>query len=248
MLGRATPSPLLPSRCALARRRGSSARVNAAFRLRVPLIEAELAALVPRDGTPLLPGMPHDARALDAGLVAPLRDLLDRGGKRWRPVLMCLFLDALSAPVDARALRMAAAVELVHSATLIMDDVQDQGVLRRGAPCVHRVYGVDLATNAANAAYFMSLNAIAQAMPPAHSPAVLQAFAAEMTHLHLGQCTDLVWHRGITYVPALASYMAMCSGKTSALARLAARLACALADAPRESEAALVEFAESIGM
>ena len=47
--------------------------------------------------------------------------------------------------------------ELSHNGTLIIDDIEDDSVLRRGKPCIHHIYGTDVAMNAGNALYFLSL-------------------------------------------------------------------------------------------
>ncbi len=66
--------------------------------------------------------------------------LLDLGGKRLRP--MCLALAArLGTGFDQRALDLSVAAELVHSATLLHDDVVDLSDSRRGAPTARAIYG-----------------------------------------------------------------------------------------------------------
>jgi octaprenyl-diphosphate synthase len=66
--------------------------------------------------------------------------LLDLGGKRLRPV--CVALAArLGSGFHGKARELAVAVELVHNATLLHDDVIDLGELRRGAPTARAVYG-----------------------------------------------------------------------------------------------------------
>ncbi|MEM7583256.1 MAG: polyprenyl synthetase family protein [Acidobacteriota bacterium] len=66
--------------------------------------------------------------------------LLERGGKRLRP--MCVALASrMGTGFDHRALDLAVAVELVHNATLLHDDVVDVSDVRRGAPTARTVYG-----------------------------------------------------------------------------------------------------------
>lgn len=100
---------------------------------------ADLADLVAPDVArveALTPTLRTDASAVEQGA----RHLLDRGGKRLRPI--CVALAArLGAGVDARVLELAVAVELVHAATLLHDDVVDLGETRRGAPAARMVFG-----------------------------------------------------------------------------------------------------------
>jgi octaprenyl-diphosphate synthase len=66
------------------------------------------------------------------------------GGKRLRPILVLLGA-ALGGDVSLRAARLGCIVELLHTATLIHDDVVDEATLRRGRPSAHARFGVDAA-------------------------------------------------------------------------------------------------------
>ncbi len=66
--------------------------------------------------------------------------LVDAGGKRLRPLLVALSGLSFGASVDDLA-ELGAAVELVHAATLLHDDVIDEGVTRRGVPTANALYG-----------------------------------------------------------------------------------------------------------
>ncbi len=80
--------------------------------------------------------LPRDQRLVNRSA----RHLIDLGGKRLRP--MCLILAArLGSGFDRRVMDLAVAVELVHAATLLHDDVVDLSDLRRGAPSARAVYG-----------------------------------------------------------------------------------------------------------
>ncbi|MGF1465248.1 MAG: polyprenyl synthetase family protein [Sandaracinaceae bacterium] len=66
--------------------------------------------------------------------------LVDQGGKRLRPICVAL-ATRLGTGFDERGLDLAIAVELVHAATLLHDDVVDLGETRRGAPAARMIFG-----------------------------------------------------------------------------------------------------------
>jgi geranylgeranyl diphosphate synthase type II len=84
---------------------------------------------------------------LSAHLVHPAVDYLDRGGKGLRPALCLATCEAFGGRVED-ALPSAVALELLHTGFLVHDDVEDGSELRRGAPTLHRRYGLGLAVNA----------------------------------------------------------------------------------------------------
>jgi octaprenyl-diphosphate synthase len=91
-------------------------------------------------------------------LLEPGVDLLRRGGKRWRPLLMLLVCESLGGG-DA-ALPLSPLVEFCHNASLIHDDIEDNSIKRRGKPAVHLLYGVDTAINSGCFLYFLPLTCI----------------------------------------------------------------------------------------
>jgi geranylgeranyl diphosphate synthase type II len=103
-------------------------------------------------------------------LHAAMRHLVFPGGKRLRPALCFAACEALGGPT-ARALPMAAAVELIHSYSLIHDDLpcMDDDSLRRGRPTVHVRFGEALAVLAGDALQALAFGVLADArdVPPA---------------------------------------------------------------------------------
>jgi geranylgeranyl diphosphate synthase type II len=83
-------------------------------------------------------------------LDAAIRQSLLSGGKRLRPLITVLTASSLGAD-ESMALDPACAIEMVHTSSLILDDLpmMDDALLRRGQPCIHRVFGEDTATLAA---------------------------------------------------------------------------------------------------
>jgi geranylgeranyl diphosphate synthase type II len=85
-----------------------------------------------------------------------LSDYPQRGGKMMRPSLCIASARLFGAPVE-QAIRTAVAIELLHNALLIHDDIEDGSEKRRGAPTLHVLHGVPLALNAGD---MLSLTAL----------------------------------------------------------------------------------------
>src|SRR5262245_9571120 len=69
------------------------------------------------------------------------RHILTAGGKRLRPRLVMLAFEAAGGTDPGIAAPVAAAVELVHTASVVHDDINDHGVVRRGRPSVNALWG-----------------------------------------------------------------------------------------------------------
>ncbi len=147
-----------------------------------PRVEAELERCLP------------PAEAEPARLQAAMRYAVCGGGKRLRPICVLLGAAAVRGPLDS-ALPAACAVELLHTYSLIHDDLpcMDDDDLRRGRPTVHRVYGEALAVLAGDALLTLAFEVLAaHLLPPvaARAGAVL-ARAAGSLGMVGGQALDL---------------------------------------------------------
>jgi geranylgeranyl diphosphate synthase, type II len=85
-----------------------------------------------------------------------LSDYPQRGGKMMRPSLCIATSRMFGAPIE-HAIRTAVAIELLHNALLIHDDIEDGSEKRRGAPTLHVLHGVPLALNAGDMLSLMAL-------------------------------------------------------------------------------------------
>ena len=191
----------------------------------------------------------YDSAAIERALSAPIWDLLDRGGKRWRAVLFLLFVDALGEEPEAYR-EYAAVPEILHNGTIIVDDVEDGATHRRGSRALHHVHGTDVALNAGNAMYFLPLKIITR--NPAGLSAETRLAAYEMlTHelnrTHLGQGMDICWHNDKEVDVSEPEYLEMCACKTGCLGRIVARLA-AIVTGNDDAEADLAAYAEEMAV
>jgi geranylgeranyl diphosphate synthase type II len=101
-----------------------------------------------------LEGLRFSGDAASAGLEEAMRYSLLAGGKRIRPVLAMATADAIDLAPE-RVLPLAGAIELIHTYSLIHDDLpaMDDDDLRRGRPTCHRAYGEDVAILAGDGLY-----------------------------------------------------------------------------------------------
>lgn len=114
-------------------------------------------------------------------------------------------------------------METLHNASLIIDDIEDSSVKRRGEDCCHIKFGLPLAINAGTTTYFLALNCILQHEQVAKRPALLEGVIRELTNLHLGQNQDIVWNRDVMakdFEYHEAGYLTLCKHKTGGLMRV----------------------------
>jgi geranylgeranyl pyrophosphate synthase len=198
------------------------------------------------------PKYSNQLEALNKGIAEPIWEILDRGGKRWRPALFLLICEALGKNSE-ECLDFAIIPEVIHNGTLIVDDLEDSSELRRGKPCTYRIFGVDLAVNAGNAMYYLPLLPLIEnkgLLPAETLRDIYEVYVEEMINLSMGQAMDITWHRGIANADDLSEkdYLQMCAYKTGTLARMSAKISAVLAGAGKDLVDKLGNFAESIGI
>lgn len=163
---------------------------------------------------------PHDLGAL----LEALRSLYRRGGKRWRPLLLLLSCELVGGGAEA-ALPLAGLAELAHTGSLIIDDVEDGAVERRGGPALHVEKGLDVALNAGCLLYFLPLAALEDGrLASGLAAEATRIFGLHLRRLHLGQALDIEWHRDDGRLPSREEYFMMCRMKTGCLSGMSARL------------------------
>lgn len=128
---------------------------------------------------------------------------------------------------------------MLHTASLLIDDIEDDSSLRRGKPTAHLIYGAPYVINSSNYIYFLAM----QELLELKDPGCVVAFNEELLNLHRGQSLDLYWRENLV-VPSEKEYIAMVLNKTGGLFRLAVRLM----EKFSESKLSLVPFANILGI
>jgi geranylgeranyl diphosphate synthase type I len=158
------------------------------------------------------------------------------GGKRVRPTVTVLVCEALDGDRET-AVDFAVGVELVHNASLVIDDIIDESDIRRGTPAAWTAYGHGPAIVASD-----GLLGEAFALFSTDERA-MQAVSEAMVQLGEGEATELV-ARPVDE----AGYMDLARRKTGALFRAAAELGAIAADADAYTVEAFGQYAERVGV
>jgi geranylgeranyl pyrophosphate synthase len=135
---------------------------------------------------------PVDTDLLGRALIAPLRSIVDRGGKAWRSFAMIESLAAVGGD-PGPFVPWLLVPELIHVGSLIIDDVQDASEVRRGGPACHRAFGVPLAVNAGTAAYFLAELFLRRVpVAPDVGARISRIYFEAMRCGHAGQALDIL--------------------------------------------------------
>ena len=175
----------------------------------------------------------------------PLSELLDYslsgGGKRIRPVLVLLsgkFYDYNLGYLST----MAAAVELMHTATLIHDDVIDKSPVRRGRPTVNRAWGEEQAVLLGDYLFAKAGDFVADTQ----NLQVIKLFAQTLMAISSGESNQAF--SAFNLEQTRQQYLQRISGKTATLLSLATESGAILSQAPKKSIGILRDYGYNVGM
>lgn len=165
--------------------------------------------------------------SIENGLLKTGWDLLDRGGKKWRPVLGLLVGQLLGGQYkvsDDILAKLMFLTEILHNASLIIDDIEDKSELRRNKPCVHLIYGEDVSINAGVSMMFAPVFSLFNSLNKEKVDLetiskINMAYLQELSALHVGQNLDI--EMKYKRIPQIESYYDVVLGKTGVMPRLA---------------------------
>ncbi|XP_072051186.1 geranylgeranyl pyrophosphate synthase-like [Amphiura filiformis] len=151
-------------------------------------------------------------------LKEPYTYILQIPGKGIRLKLSQAFNYWMKIPGDKLDI-IAEVTQMLHNASLLIDDIEDNSKLRRGIPVAHSIYGIAHTINTANYVYFLGLQKIASL----DHPDTTKIFMEQLLLLHQGQGMD-IWWRDNYVCPTEEEYKEMVMKKTGGLFGLAIRL------------------------
>jgi geranylgeranyl pyrophosphate synthase len=198
-----------------------------------------------KDSNPLTPEKLNDP------VYQPMRRYLTVRGKLFRPLICCMFIEGFGKKTE-RFKPILAIAELIHSCSLILDDIADSSLLRRGNPCSHRIYGIPRAANASSAMTFLTFRLIQSdllSLDPQTKIRLYEMLLWEHYITSIGSALDLGWAKDkVTEIPRDEYIQHILFRSCSYTYRHAARLG-AIVSGADESELKIVyEYSSLIGI
>ena len=173
-------------------------------------------------------------------LRAALEHLLSAGGKRVRPTLGLLVGNMLGAPLE-KLVTLGAAVELLHTATLVHDDLIDGSLLRRGTPTLNARWSPPATVLTGD---FLFARAAKLAAETDHLP-LMKLFSDTLAIIVNGELTQMFTSRGLVN---RENYYRRIYAKTASLFEMTSRAAAMVSPVDEDSIESMRDFGYQIGM
>jgi len=180
------------------------------------------------------------ARESHPDLRAALEHLLASGGKRVRPTVVLLVGNMLGGP-EEKLVTLGAAVEMLHTATLVHDDLIDGALLRRGLPTLNARWSPAATVLTGD---FMFARAAKLAAEADHLP-IMKLFAETLAIIVNGELTQLFTSRGLIN---RENYYQRIYAKTASLFEMSARAAAMVSPVDEEMVETMRNFGYETGM
>lgn len=184
--------------------------------------------------------MRAQADASHPDLRAALEHLLAAGGKRIRPTLGLLVGNMLGAPLE-KLITLGAAVELLHTATLVHDDLIDGALLRRGMATLNARWSPPATVLTGD---YLFARAAKLAAETDHLP-LMKLFSETLAIIVNGELTQMFTSRGLI---SRDNYYKRIYAKTASLFEMTSRAAAMVSPASEETIEAMRDFGYQIGV
>jgi geranylgeranyl diphosphate synthase type I len=175
--------------------------------------------------------------------------LISAGGKRLRPYLVTKSCEIVDGNPDD-AIPFAAGLEVLHTFTLVHDDVMDNDDIRRGVPTVHTKYGVPMAIAAGDLLFAKVFETFLNHAPKHLSPLNIIKSTKKVIEATIllceGQALDISFPKTTNVTES--DYFSMVSGKTSALFKTCAEIGAIVGNGNSQQIDALGKFAWDAGI
>ncbi|ASI14268.1 polyprenyl synthetase [Candidatus Mancarchaeum acidiphilum] len=196
-------------------------------------------------------GYDYDTDAIEKSVMDPAWYLISQGGKRLRPVFTSLVISLFKKNPDDY-IEFSIIPEVLHTATLIHDDIEDRSVKRRNVDCVHIKYGLDIALNLGDFMFYFPMKALIDSskLENEQKIKIMQLYIEDMLKLGIGQGVDLAWHNFLINPNNISeeNYMRMAFDKTGALLGFAAELGAVIGGATDRQIKLLGKFGATVGV
>ncbi|HHV62584.1 MAG TPA: polyprenyl synthetase family protein [Firmicutes bacterium] len=173
-----------------------------------------------------------------------VRDMINAGGKRLRPALViaCSYFGAKKDQRQDQILQAAAAIEIIHLATLIHDDIIDDSPVRRGVPALQERFGKEIAVFAGDYLLSQALSMLVPCLPPE----LLDRVSDSLKSLCLGEIEQFA-HRYDLDI-SVDEHLGIIRKKTASLFSLACSTGASISEAPPPVVNSLQVYGTHLGM
>ena len=167
-------------------------------------------------------------KSFNRGILEPGWSMISRGGKQWRPLLGLItsgifIKDLHDLKKHAALYQLMFITDLLHNASLIIDDIEDKSLMRRGKKCVHLIYGEDVSINAGISLMIFPMNHFLSTVKDKVTKGIVASnFMNEFTSIHLGQGWDI--EMKCNRVPEIQTYIDTVLCKTGVCPRMIVKM------------------------
>ena len=185
--------------------------------------------------------MLRDLESENPELTEMCQYVISSGGKRLRPALCIMSYGAVGGKDMMKPVKVGAAFEIIHSATLVHDDINDQGDIRRGRKTLHKEYTVSKAIIAGDYMFAMGFRLLA-----AEAPQIVDYIVDASASMGAGEFVQKDFEHASSVTED--DYIEIITGKTAKLFEASSKSGAAVANADGAMLEALGNFSHYIGL